>query len=162
MELNREQIQNDFYKCLIGECHLCTYYTRKDCKHQLMSKVVALINEQERKIKELTEGKYDIECSYNSLKKDNERLHATRTELTRVQEENERLRAENEIKSQKRANIFEITNAFERGRTDGVRKMQERIKAEKFHHKNFGYLVYLADIDRIAKEMLEEGGNKND
>lgn len=48
-----------------------------------------------------------------------------RQELT---EENERLRAENEILKMKRANIFEISNAFERGRADGVRKMQESVK----------------------------------
>lgn len=41
-------------------------------------------------------------------------------------------------------------------RADTVRKMQERIRAEKFHHKNFGDLVYLADIDQTAKEMLED------
>ena len=38
---------------------------------------------------------------------------------------------------------------------DTVRKMKERLKAEKFTHKNFGELVYVEDIDQIAKEMLE-------
>ena len=40
-------------------------------------------------------------------------------------------------------------------RADTVRKMQERLKAQKFTHKNFGELVYVEDIDQIAKEMLE-------
>ena len=38
---------------------------------------------------------------------------------------------------------------------DTVRKMRERIETEKFHHNNFGYLVYLDDIDQIAKELVE-------
>lgn len=37
-----------------------------------------------------------------------------------------------------------------------VRKMQERLKAEKFTHKNFGELVYVEDIDQIVKELLED------
>ena len=44
-------------------------------------------------------------------------------------------------------------------RADTVRKMQERLKAQKFTHKTFGELVYVEDIDQIAKEMLE-GNNE--
>ena len=35
-------------------------------------------------------------------------------------------------------------------------EIHESIKAEKFHHKNFGYLVYLADIDRILAELKKK------
>lgn len=41
-------------------------------------------------------------------------------------------------------------------KSDTVRKMQERLKAEKFTHKNFGELVYVDDIDQIANELLEK------
>lgn len=44
---------------------------------------------------------------------------------------------------------------LDNAKSDTVRKMQERLKAEKFTHKNFGELVYVEDIDQIAKEMLE-------
>ena len=40
-------------------------------------------------------------------------------------------------------------------KADTVQEMQERVKAQKFTHKNFGDLVYVEDIDQIAKEMLE-------
>ena len=41
-------------------------------------------------------------------------------------------------------------------KVDTVREMQERLKAQKFTHKNFGELVEVEVIDQIAKEMLEE------
>lgn len=76
-------------------------------------------------------------------------------------EENERLREDNEIKSQKRANIFEIANAFERGRTDGVRKMLQRIKEDAVsvsllsNPPKFMLEIREDALDQIAKEMLE-------
>ena len=65
-------------------------------------------------------------------------------------EENERLR---EICKPPIARNIDILKA--NTKIDTVRKMQERLKAEKFTHKNFGELVYVEDIDQIAKEMLE-------
>ena len=84
-------------------------------------------------------------------------------QVQRLTEENERLRAENEIKSQKRANIFEIADAFERGRTDGIQKMQERLKAEAYPFPcaiGVEYAVPYCKVEQIAKEMLE--GKTND
>lgn len=78
-------------------------------------------------------------------------LKSQEQRIKELAEENERLREDNEIKSQKRANIFEIANAFDRGRTDGVRKMQERLKAEL----SFGRYIQADQIDQIAKEILE-------
>lgn len=76
--------------------------------------------------------------------------------IKELAEKNERLRVDNEIKSQKRANIFEITNAFDRGRTDGVRKMQERLKAKAMGFPNYiGEVIAARWVDQIAKEMLE-------
>lgn len=48
-----------------------------------------------------------------------------------------------------------VTIECEYTKSDTVRKMQERLKAEKFTHKNFGELVYVDDIDKIANELLE-------
>ena len=60
--------------------------------------------------------------------------------------------AENESLSQSLANSKLI---LANSKADTVRKMQERLKAEKFVHKNFGELVYVENIDQIAKEVLE-------
>ena len=43
-------------------------------------------------------------------------------------------------------------------KADTVRKMQERLKAQKFTHKNLGELVYVEDIDQIANELLDGEG----
>ena len=45
--------------------------------------------------------------------------------INRQKAEIERLTEENEIKSQKRANIFEIANAYERGRTEAIKEITD-------------------------------------
>ena len=70
--------------------------------------------------------------------------------IKELTEENERLREDNEIKSQKRANIFEIVNAFDRGRTEGVRKMQQQVKALFAPEDDVR-----GEIDKIAKNIME-------
>jgi hypothetical protein len=91
-------------------------------------------------------------------------INSQEQRLKELTEENERLREYNEIKSQKRANIFEIANAFERGRTDGVRKMQERLTSFFANDDNLKYNEVDAEyvneqIYKIAKEMVE-GNNE--
>ena len=69
-------------------------------------------------------------------------LYDTCEELT---EENKRL---HESYTKVARNLHEC-------KADTARKIQERLRSEKFHHMNFGDLVYLEDIDRISKEILE-------
>ena len=72
------------------------------------------------------------------------------------------LTEDNEIKSQKRANIFEIVDAFERGRTDGVRKMQSKIEARCIKGGIYPAFVR-STIEQIAREMIGgNNGNKED
>lgn len=81
------------------------------------------------------------------------------------QAEIERLKAEILILSQKRANIFEIVNANEKGRARGIKEFAERLKAEYSHtllppmgypiDKN-DWIVYRKDVDDLVKEMIGE------
>ncbi len=84
-----------------------------------------------------------------------EDIHSLDANIEHLTEENERLRDDNEIKSQKRANIFEIANAFDRGRTNGVRKMQERLKSCFEDDVKYDGFRIAIRIDRTAKEMVE-------
>ena len=61
----------------------------------------------------------------------------------------------NRLMQEKTALECIVSTARNQAKADTVRKMQERLKARKFTHKNFGELVYVEDIDQIAKEMLE-------
>ena len=49
-------------------------------------------------------------------------------EVFNLRAEVERLQKENEIKSSKRANFYEIIDAFERGRVDGIKEFAEKAK----------------------------------
>lgn len=68
------------------------------------------------------------------------------------------LTEENAIKSQKRANIFEIADAYQRGRADTIRKMRDRLSDKaKLRYVSADVTVLavdLDDIDRIVQELL--------
>ena len=44
-------------------------------------------------------------------------------------------------------------------RAEAIKEFAERLKAEGFHHKNFGDLVQFEDIDCLVEEMTEETNN---
>lgn len=143
MELNAETIEKALECCYDNDksCLTCPFQSAYTPCVNLNKNALALI-------KELTSALTKKETEYNEL-----------YELTEdLRNENERLKADNEIKSQKRANIFEIANAFERGRTDGVRKMSEMLKdyLDDYYHSGEDALLDVPDmIDLIAKEILE-------
>lgn len=131
------------YECPYGDLIFCT--------QSLMAHTLALIKElteenekQLNIIVELSAESVNFLIDINNLKKENERLRVVAdmsdTTLT------DALRIVNEF----------CDSRIKRARADTVREMQERIKAEKFHHKNFGDLVYLTDIDRIADELIKK------
>jgi UDP-galactopyranose mutase len=81
-------------------------------------------------------------------------IKAYEQKIEELTEENERLRA---IPEQLYKEMSErIVEERKIERKLAIQKVQERLKAQKFTHKNFGELVYVDDIDQIAKEMLEE------
>ena len=61
---------------------------------------------------------------------------------------------------EKRERIEALYNAGYRKTSEVAREVfeevHESIKAERFHHNNFGYLVYLEDIDRILAELKKK------
>ena len=133
MELNREQI----IKAL--ECCHHRILNTKLAEKVTESEMMAIINAISL-IKELTEEKYDIECSYKALKRDNERLYATCTEFER--------------------NLHTV-------QADAVRKTQERLKQAicdntypDFDKNGKPVNIWNATtgydaIDQVTKEMLE-------
>lgn len=171
------------------DCFTCDIYKRgcAGFREGLARDALALIKEltEENKAwqmqlisQEEKAGKayYDLACEVENLRAENENLHASCTELTqsctKLTEENERLRAEKEAENKElfykwKKIADETADRYEGLYQDAkkalvastVRKMQERLKAQKFTHKNFGELVYVEDIDQIAKEMLE-GANE--
>lgn len=123
MELNREQIKKALECCFVNDwnstkCNECPFYNGGGgCIDELKEFTIAFINSQEQKIFELEnrlkecengyEGTlfldrcklHDAEEKVKELTEENEKLHASCTELTQkcasLTEENERLRAEN-------------------------------------------------------------------
>ena len=79
--------------------------------------------------------------------------------INRQKAEIERLKEDNEIKSQKRANIFEITNAYERGRAEAVKEFAKRLKKDISWHRTEMYMNGLKGTPRtheITYECVEE------
>ena len=99
--MEREQIIKALECCktpLASDCENCVYTGKRLEDGVYEGCVNCLVGDALSLIKELIEEKYDIECSYKLLKKDNDRLHETCTEFERkcasLTEENERLRDE--------------------------------------------------------------------
>lgn len=97
-----------------------------------------------------------------NLKVENQSLRSAANSLKmhyeEAQAEIENLKNENLILSQKRANIFEITDAYERGRSKAVKEFAER--AKEFIHNKFKALdeyefeyITERDINNIVKEL---------
>ena len=58
-----------------------------------------------------------------------------------------------------RCAAFKIVDVhLKRARAEAVREFAERLKTEKWKHKNFGELVFVEDIDNLVKEMVGEQG----
>lgn len=87
-----------------------------------------------------------------------EERERVRIEYTRrLEEEIERLNKANE----RFAKEFDSYYAFVK--SEAIKEFAERLKAEKFIHKNFGELVQVEDIDTIAKELsVNYESSKND
>lgn len=156
-ELNREQIIKALECCIKNQCENCcqcgNWHEQWNCMTFLMKNAVALI-------KELTE--------------ENEKLHASYTELTlkcaSLTEENERLRGFNSAKCEDCAGCTswkcDCANIEAQAKADTVRKMQERLKNAicdntypDFNRDGKPVNVWKATtgydlIDQIAKEML--------
>jgi methyl-accepting chemotaxis protein len=139
--LDAEQIKKAL-ECWV-EKYKSKYYTNhaKDA--------LALINSQKQRIKELTEERDGFEILAHTAIETQNRMSDTIDELT---EENERL-------SQSLANI---SQSLANSKADTVREMQERLKEKLFSVPTVYNSYFGRMIDQIAKEMLEEGGNKND
>jgi hypothetical protein len=76
--------------------------------------------------------------------------------INRQDAEIERLKEDNEIKSSKRANIFEIVNAFERGKAEAYKEFAERLKENSIATFSFKGVVMVEEIDDLLKELESE------
>lgn len=106
--------------------------------------ILVYINKLEIKVEKL-----EKECS------DKERAYTDEYVLRKeLKTENKNLREQNFILSQKRANIFEIIKAYERGRRDGIKEFAERLNAT--FPNNSRWVKPRKKIDSILKEMVDD------
>ena len=73
--------------------------------------------------------------------------------ISRQKAEIERLKKEVEVKSQKRANFFEIIDAHEKGRARAIKEFWDKAKQTR-EFRTCPY-VYVTDGDNLVKEMTE-------
>lgn len=106
----------------------------------------------------------DIECSEKlinlTLDYIARQLHELQERYEEAQAEIEKLKNENFILSQKRANIFEITEAYGRGKSETVKEFADRLKKDIFNTEYHIDRYYRRSIDKLVKEMV--GKNNSD
>lgn len=142
--LNAEELKQALKRCASGgRCKGCvreniTTYTIEGCMGVLLGEALALIESQDQKIFELEKRLKECENGYegtlqlercklrdaeemvNELTDENDKLHASCTELARVQEENERLRASHTDRSEQKNHLHIIVDGKETGTWDGI------------------------------------------
>ena len=163
--LNAEQIKKALECCI--KDNTCEQCPLSPFTCHIQEDALALIKELTEDVKRVTKqcGEIIVECD----ERDAERLRELADleaiaeqyrkqfedcaeDRAKLTEENERLRAEVSVKKKLLDKCVDLEDNV---RADTVRKMQERLKAQKFTHKNFGELVYVDDIDQIAKGMVK-------
>jgi hypothetical protein len=97
------------------------------------------------------------ECEKCKLKKGcrTEMITMALSLINRQKAEMERLTEEVEIKSQKRANIFEISSAYERGRAEAITKYHEEVKKRCIEGGIYPVIVKNI-MEDARKEMVGE------
>ena len=105
----------------------------------------------------------DIECSEKlinlTLDYIARQLHELQERYEEAQAEIEKLKNENFILSQKRANIFEITEAYGRGKSETVKEFADRLKKDIFNTEYHIDRYYRRSIDKLVKEMVGESNS---
>ena len=96
-----------------------------------------------------------MQDALNLIIRQQKELEAKHAHILCLNAEVERLTEEVEIKSQKRANIFEISSAYERGRAEAITKYHEEVKKRCIEGG-----IYPAFVNRqmedVRKEMVGE------
>ena len=131
-------------------CQCCEYLDVSGCQIELLKDALNLINQQQAEIEKLNVELVGMRGACNSYK-----MH-----YDNAKAEIERLKEELEIRNQKRASIFEISNAYERGRAKAIKELEAKIH-EKLHeaemHGNFEPVVTREMFDSVVKELVGEG-----
>ena len=109
------------------------------------------------------------ECPYKANCYDEEKninmISDTLDLINRQQAEIERLKKENLILSQKRANLFEILETNEKGRIRGIKEFAERLKALDrldvdvsygYGREHYTEAIAVNLIDNLVKEIIGE------
>ena len=146
--LNAEQIKKALECCISGDdCTLCPLLDERSCPCVLNENVLALINSQEQRIKELTQMHEMLSESYDHLAKTKDELLAERSRLT---EENEKIGIEN----------FDLICKLSRIKEDTVKELRDKLLARKVSYGNISFkVVPIDDIEAICREMT--GGDSN-
>ena len=93
-------------------------------------------------------NEYDIEILLDIANVCNEAANIIKFQTAEI----ERLLEENLIKSQKRANMFEIVNAFERGKAKGITEFADKMHTEIHQALESNYN---ARAERMAKPNID-------
>lgn len=141
MELNREKVKTALEWCIQSEsCEYCEYNSGNVDVCPIKSDALALIKELTVELEAMRTAANSYKMHNEKLTEENANLHASCTELTRVQEENERLRVD-----------------LDKATADTVRKMHEEIKERCIKGGIYPSLV-ASTIDQIAKELIDSEG----
>ena len=156
--MTREEIIMALICCAEGKTEWCDKCPLKkyegNCCAELAREALTELKASEVKLQELTAEFERLKRSYKIAVQDNA---DTCQLLFKAEDENKRLTEEVEILKMKRANVFEILEAYKRGSAEAVRDMAKRLKQRRESRGEFQFeLVSFDTIDEITLEMIGE------
>ena len=119
-------------------------------------------NEMVKALECCMNGHCEDDCPFSKTREHCFNLDSLTLDLiNRLKAEIERLQEENKIKSQKRANIFELIENYDKGRIAGAKEFAERLLEMKYQSSDWSrgehpYVVEADDIEDLLAEMESE------
>ena len=138
MELNRDKIIKGLECCHDLSCNKCPYTSVQWCAKQRITDTLALIKELTEKNERLRENNLVFTVSPGDI------IHTTKNVSLKIPEHSDPIGERG------------VCGLYKQCQVDTVRKMQERLKKKGFPNDDGEGCVYVADIDQVAKEILEK------
>lgn len=154
--MEKEQIIKALECCSGSDCRRCPYFGHITCISLMRKDSIALIKQQDEQIFQLENRLKECENGYEgTLHLERNKLHDAEERVKELTEENKMLEAEIQLRNML---ISDASNRIEEIRTNTVREMQEKAKAEAYVPKPYGMskVVDVGTIDHIADEILNE------
>ena len=133
-------------RCPCDSIYSCMFFDRSDDEsdfavpYEIIKELLGVINRQQEQLEAAIAGQETLQKA-----------------LAEKDREIERLNVENMLTMSERnafrTSFYEVSNQLKYAKSEAVREFAEKLKENKFTHKNFGQLVYVSEKENACGKM---------